>query len=210
VVRPLWTGPVERDVLARIRCPLELEAERIDRTHPRFAPGHNLSRSGSEPGAFISCGYFYREARRAGQGLGSGFRFANDFRSPLGVVGRDLEGDPRTLHASDCRPSANSEATKAGNPPAWPPKIRGKRFCLALVCAIVDEDAGSPFAFPAQRQTHRAAVWRNGPTLLSSPTTGSATLNMDMGCRRPTAISPRQSSLRSLARLWHRLSRLPL
>ena len=27
-----WTGPVERDVLARIRRPLKLEAERIDGT----------------------------------------------------------------------------------------------------------------------------------------------------------------------------------
>src|SRR5262252_6599486 len=41
-----WTGPVERDVLARIRRPLKLEAERVDGTDRRFAPGHELSRPG--------------------------------------------------------------------------------------------------------------------------------------------------------------------
>ena len=36
----LWTGPIERNVFARIRRPLKLVPERIDRTHHRFAPGH--------------------------------------------------------------------------------------------------------------------------------------------------------------------------
>src|SRR5215469_15078632 len=41
-----WTDPIERNVLARIRCPLKLEAERIDGTHHRFTPGYELSGSG--------------------------------------------------------------------------------------------------------------------------------------------------------------------
>jgi hypothetical protein len=36
----LWTGPIERNVFARIRRPLKLVPERIDRTHHRFTPGH--------------------------------------------------------------------------------------------------------------------------------------------------------------------------
>jgi hypothetical protein len=47
------TGPVERDVLARIGGPLELEAEGIDGVDSRFGPGPI-----SEPGGFIRCGIF--------------------------------------------------------------------------------------------------------------------------------------------------------
>ena len=36
----------------------------------------------------------------------------------------------------------NSPATRAGNPPACPPKIRGQNFGLPLVRTLVDEDAG--------------------------------------------------------------------
>ena len=39
-------GPVERDMLARIGCPLELEAEGVDGADRRFAPRHDLSGSG--------------------------------------------------------------------------------------------------------------------------------------------------------------------
>ena len=42
----LWTSPIERNVFARIRRPLKLVAERIDRTRHRFAPGHKLPWSG--------------------------------------------------------------------------------------------------------------------------------------------------------------------
>jgi hypothetical protein len=46
----LWTRPIERNVLARIRRPLKLEAKRINRTHRRFAPSHKLSGSGLRAG----------------------------------------------------------------------------------------------------------------------------------------------------------------
>jgi hypothetical protein len=42
----LWAGPIERDVLARIRYPLEFEPERINGADRRLAPGHNLSGAG--------------------------------------------------------------------------------------------------------------------------------------------------------------------
>src|SRR6516162_9745662 len=53
-----WTGPIERNVLARIRCPLKLEAERIDGTHHRLAQVTSCPGPVSEPGGFMSCGYF--------------------------------------------------------------------------------------------------------------------------------------------------------
>src|SRR6266513_253468 len=43
---PSRPGPVERDVLARVGCPLELVAEGVDGANRRFAPGHDLSGSG--------------------------------------------------------------------------------------------------------------------------------------------------------------------
>src|SRR5262249_11420646 len=45
-----WTGPIERNVFARISRPLELKAERIHQTHDRFAPGYELSGSGLRSG----------------------------------------------------------------------------------------------------------------------------------------------------------------
>src|SRR5690242_2337011 len=45
-----WTGPIERNVFARIRCPLKLKAERINGTHQRLTPGYKLSGSGLRTG----------------------------------------------------------------------------------------------------------------------------------------------------------------
>src|SRR5262249_51524344 len=92
-----WTGPIERNVLARIRCPLKLEAERIDGTRHRLAPGYKLSGSGFRAGWVHELRIFSRQACRASQSLGPGLHFARDFCSPLSTVGRDLIGDPRTL-----------------------------------------------------------------------------------------------------------------
>ena len=92
-----WTGPIERHVLARIRRPLKLEAERIDGTHHRLTPGYNLSGSGFRAGRVHELRIFSRQACRASQSLSPGLHFARDFCSPLSTVGRDLIGDPRTL-----------------------------------------------------------------------------------------------------------------
>src|SRR6516162_6618403 len=92
-----WTGPIERNVLARIRCPLKLEAERIDGTRHRLAPGYKLSGSGFRAGWVHELRIFSRQACRASQSLSPGLHFARDFCSPLSAVGRDLIGDPRTL-----------------------------------------------------------------------------------------------------------------
>src|SRR5215468_1718260 len=92
-----WTGPIERNVLARIRCPLKLEAERVDGTHQRLTPGYKLSGSGFRAGRVHELRIFSRQACRASQSLGPSLHFACDFCSPLSTVGRDLIGDPRTL-----------------------------------------------------------------------------------------------------------------
>src|SRR5262245_60852990 len=96
-----WTGPVERDVLARIRRPLKLEAERVDGTDDRFAPGHELSRPGLGARRVHQLRIFSRQTCRAGQSLGPGLHFAGDLGSPLGAVRRDLERDPRALYAAN-------------------------------------------------------------------------------------------------------------
>jgi len=48
-----------------------------------------------------------------------------DLRSPLGEVRRDLEGDPRTLHAPQLPAFGEQRSDDSGNPPTWPPKTRG-------------------------------------------------------------------------------------
>src|SRR5215472_6739535 len=79
----------------------------------------------SEPGGLISCGYF------PGRLVGPVRAVAQAFTLPTisvphlarsGAISKVISArsTPRT-----CRPSLNSAATRAGNPPAWPPKMRG-------------------------------------------------------------------------------------
>src|SRR5262249_50899835 len=140
------TGPIERNVLARIRCPLKLEAERIHRTHQRPAPGYKLSGSGFRAGRIHELRIFSRQACRASQSLGPSLHFACDFCSPLSAVGRDLKGDPRTLRTPKLptfREQCGDEARESSCTSA---ENAGKHFRLALVGAIIDEDAGGPFS----------------------------------------------------------------
>src|SRR5689334_11204953 len=78
----------------------------------------------SEPGGFISCGYF------PGTLVGPVSALAQAFTLPAisvpqfsrsGATSKAMRArsTPRT-----CRPSANNPATKDGNPPTWPPKMR--------------------------------------------------------------------------------------
>jgi hypothetical protein len=96
-----WPSPIEWNVFARIRRPLEFEAERIHATHDRLTPGHKLSGSGLRTRRVYELRIFSRQACRASQGLGPRLHFARDLRSPLSAVGRDLEGDPRPLRAAE-------------------------------------------------------------------------------------------------------------
>src|SRR6516165_6311984 len=140
---PSRTDPVERDVLARIRRPLEFVAECIDGTDRRFAPGHELSGSGLGTRRVHQLRIFSRQAGRAGQGLSPGLHFAGDLRSPLGAVGRDLERDARALDAPDLpafREQRSHESRKSSDLAA---ENAGKHLRLALVGTLVDEDTGA-------------------------------------------------------------------
>ena len=93
-------------------------------------------------------GIFSRQTRRASQGLGPGFNFADNLGSPLSTIGRNLEDDPRTLNAANlaafskqcCDERRESSDLATENP--------GKHFSLAFVGTLVDEDASSPFCLP--------------------------------------------------------------
>ena len=88
---------------------------------------------------------------------------------PMRPVGRDLKAYPSALHARTCLPSVNSAATRAGNPPTWPPKMRGKHLGLALIGAIVDEDAGASLGPRAESPSHLPTRTKLRPSRLISP-----------------------------------------
>src|SRR5262245_11669110 len=90
----------------------------------------------------MSCGCFSRNARWPSQGLGPGFYFASNLRSPLTAVGRDLESDPRTLDApalSDLGEQRSDDSRKSSDIAA---EKAGKHLSLAIIRAVVDEDTG--------------------------------------------------------------------
>src|SRR6516164_991673 len=170
-----WTGPIERNVLARIRCPLKLEAERIDGTRHRLAPAYKLSGSGFRAGWVHELRIFSRQACRASQSFGPGLHFARDFCSPLSAVGRDLIGDPRTLRTAklptfweQCGDETQeSSGTSAEN--------EGKHLSLTLVGAFVDKDAGGPLGpsrpqitFPSSH-TDKAQIVEIDITVMTGP-----------------------------------------
>ena len=161
---PSRTGPVERDVLARIRRPLKLIAERIDGTDRRFAPGHELSGSGLGARRVNELWIFSRQTCRAGQGLGPRLHFAGDLRSPIGAVGRDLEGDLCAFHAPHLPAFVEQRSDESRKSSDLAAENAGEHFRLALVGAIVDEEAGAtlglscpeiafPSSYPDEAQT---------------------------------------------------------
>ena len=96
-----WTGPVKRNVLARICRPLKLVTESIDGTAGRLAPSNDLSWPGLGAWRVHELRISIRYARRAGQGLSPGFDFTGDLGPPVGAIRRDLKDDPCTFDATD-------------------------------------------------------------------------------------------------------------
>src|SRR5580700_9710840 len=88
------TRPVERDVFGRVRRVFELEAVCIDREDRRLTPGDEL-----RAGAGVAVLRVHQArvlARRAGgseQRLRPSLHLAGDLDAPMGLIGRDLEGD---------------------------------------------------------------------------------------------------------------------
>src|SRR5262249_60485378 len=89
-------------------------------------------------------GVYARGARRARQGVGPGLHLAGDLGSPLGAVGRDLEGDSRALHAPQLAAFGEQRSDESRKPSDLAAENAGKYLRLALVGAIVDEDASAP------------------------------------------------------------------
>src|SRR5262249_58164152 len=79
---------------------------------------------------------------------GRGVNVGGDVRSPLGTVGRDLKGDPRALHAPQLPAFGEQRSDESRKPSDLATKNAGKHLRLALVGAIVDEDAGAPLGLP--------------------------------------------------------------
>ena len=108
-----WTGPIERNVLARIRRPLKLVAESIDGTVRRLAPSNDLPWPGLGAWSVHELRIFIRYARRAGQDLSLGFDFTSDLGSPVGAIRRDLKDDPRAFDASDLPPFSKERSDES-------------------------------------------------------------------------------------------------
>ena len=136
-----WTGPVKRNVLARIRRPLKLESESIDGTARRLAPGDDLSWAGLGSRWIDELWIFARYARRAGQGLGPGFDFAGDLGAPVGAIWRDLKSDPCAFDASDLPTFRKQRSDDGGKSTDLAAKDARQHLGLALVGAFIDEDA---------------------------------------------------------------------
>src|SRR5262249_29024950 len=162
---PSRTRPVERNVLARVHRPFELEAERIDRTDRRLAPGHDLPGTGLGAGRVHELRIFSRQAGRPGQTLGPRLHLAGDLGSPAGAVRRDLERDPRALDATDLPAFGEEPRDESRKAAALAAENARKHLGLTRTGALIDENAGVPFdlsgpeiAFPPAHPDEAQAV----------------------------------------------------
>src|SRR5205807_4634150 len=63
-------------------------------------------------------------------------------------VGRELEGDPRALHAPELPAFGEQRSYESWKSSDMAAKNAGKHLRLALVGTVVDEDAGRPLGLP--------------------------------------------------------------
>src|SRR5262245_22451637 len=122
------------------------------RTHPQnrspIGPTSQVVRDRSRSQGVHELGIFSRQTRWAGQGLGPGSDFVGDLGSPLSAVGRNLEGDPRTLYAANLSTFGKQCCNDRRKSSDLTAEDARKHFGLALVGALVDENAGSPLCLP--------------------------------------------------------------
>ena len=100
----------------------------------------------SEPGGFMSCGYFPGRLVGPVRAVGPGLHFASDLRSPAGAVGRDLEGNARALYAPQLPAFGEQRSDESRKSSDLAAENAGKHLRLALVGALVNEDAGRPLS----------------------------------------------------------------
>src|SRR5262249_48207656 len=95
-----WPLPVERDVLARLACPVPAEAVGIHLVVGGLAPGSNLPRSHLGAGWVKKLDSLSGRCHRTGECLGRGHHFAGDLGTPIGKVIGHREGDWHELDAA--------------------------------------------------------------------------------------------------------------
>src|SRR5262249_35158945 len=162
---PSRTRPVERNVLARVHRPFELEAERIDRTDRRLAPGHDLAGTRLGAGRVHELRILSRQARRPGQGLGPTLHLAGDLGSPAAAIRCDLERDARALDAADLPAFGEERGDESRKAADLAAENVQKRPGLARIGALIDEDTRAPLdrsgpeiAFPPAHPDEAQAV----------------------------------------------------
>jgi hypothetical protein len=95
--------------------------------------------------------------------------------SPLRAVGRNLEGDPRTLYAADLPAFGKQRCHECRESPDLATENAGKYFGLARIGALVDENAGASLglsrpeiSFPSSH-TNEAEVVEPDITVMAIP-----------------------------------------
>src|SRR5262249_25213035 len=137
------TGPVEGDVLARARRPLERVAERVHRAERRLPPSHELrSGPGLTARRIHELWVLAGQTRRPGQGFCPRFDLPGDLCAPVRTVGRDLERNAGALYSPNL-PSLGKQRGDLRGESAHPAsENERKHLGLAIVGALVDKDAG--------------------------------------------------------------------
>src|SRR5262245_6071771 len=151
-------GPVEGDVLARIRRPLELIAECIHGADRRLAPSYELW-----AGSCLAARRVHElrilswQARRSRQRLCPRLHLSRDLRSPVGAVGRNFERDPRALDSAKLPAFGKHRAPQGGKASDAASDNKLQRLGLPLVGTLVDEEPGRTLGLPRPKITFPSA-----------------------------------------------------
>src|SRR5262249_15969775 len=124
----------------------------------------------SEAGGFMSCGYFPVRLVGPVRALAQAFTLPAISIPHWARSGATSKVIRARSTPRDCLPSANSVATKPGNPPARPPKLRGSTSAWRSSGRYSMKIPAAPLAFPAHRSpSHRPTRTKLNPSRLTSP-----------------------------------------
>src|SRR5262249_12031068 len=136
-------------VLARIRGPLELVAERIHETDRRPAPGYKLwTRPCLTARRVHELRILSWRAGRPRQGLRPRLHLSDDLCSPVGAIWPHLERDPGALHSTNLPAFGKHRAPQSGKPSGAASDNKLNRLGLTLVGTLVDEETGRTRGLP--------------------------------------------------------------
>src|SRR5262245_15426302 len=135
------TRPVERNVLARVRRPLELVAECIHAADGGLAPRDELwPRPRLAARGVHELRILARPAGRPGQGLRPRPDLPGDLRSPVRAVWRDLERDAGALYSANLTALGKQRGDLGGKSADAAPENERQRLGLTFVGALIDEE----------------------------------------------------------------------